>query len=214
MQYLLLLPFFASLLLAPVQISAAQDSNPTEGVPQVAIYSPTTGQALQGTISVTGKTLVEGFLSAELSFAYTQDLTDTWFLIYESDKPVSAGELTQWDTSTITDGEYNLRLVVTLEDGSSLTAQNTNLRVRNYTPIETLTPEPTVTHAPGDTLVPTITPTSSITPLPPTATPLPPNPAQITPQDILMTIGKGILVAFGFFALMGIYQLIRSTTRR
>ena len=214
MQYLTLLVFFASLLLAPVLDSAAQESDPTDDLPQVAIYSPTPGQALQGTISITGHTSVEGFLRAELSFAYTQDLTDTWFLIYESDKTVSAGELTQWDTSTITDGEYNIRLIVTLEDGSHLTAQNSNLRVRNYTPIETQTPEFTVTHSPGDTLVPTITPTSTVTPLPPTATPLPPNPAQITPQDLLVTIGKGILVAFGFFALMGIYQLIRSVTRR
>jgi len=214
MRYLTLLVLFTSLLLVPVRDSAAQESDPTEDVPQVAINSPTTGQALQGTISVTGHTSVKGFLHAELSFAYTQDLTDTWFLIYESDKPVSAGELTQWDTSTITDGEYNLRLVVTLEDGSHLPTQATNLRVRNYTPIETNTPESTVTHAPGDTLVPTITPTPTVTPVPPTATPLPPNPAQITPQDILVIIGKGILVAFGFFALMGIYQLIRSATRR
>jgi hypothetical protein len=214
MQYLTLVFFFASMFLAPVQNNTVQVGDPTEGVPQVAIYSPTSGQALQGTISVTGKTLVEGFLSAELSFAYTQDLTDTWFLIYESDEPVSNGELTQWDTSTITDGEYNLRLVVTMEDGNSLTVQNSNLRVRNYTPIETITPVPTATHAPGDTLVPTITPTFTVTPLPPTATPLPPNPAQITPQDILVTIGNGILVAFGFLVLLGFYQLIRSTKRR
>ena len=214
MRYLTLLFFFTSLLLVPVRDSIAQESDPTEDVPQVAINSPTTGQALQGTISVTGHTSVKGFLNAELSFAYTQDLTDTWFLIYESDKSVSAGELTQWDTSTITDGEYNLRLVVTLEDGSHLTTQATNLRVRNYTPIETNTPESTVTHAPGDTLVPTITHTPMVTPAPPTATPLPPNPAQITPQDILVIIGKGILVAFVFFALMGIYKLIRSASRR
>jgi len=214
MQYFTLLVFFASLLLAPVRNSTVQESDPTEDLSQVAIYSPIPGQALQGTISVIGHTSVEGFLHAELSFAYTQDLTNTWFLIHESEKTVSAGELTQWDTSTITDGEYNMRLVVTLENGSQLTAQITNLRVRNYTPIETQTPESTVTHAPGDTLVPTITPTYTDTPLPPTATPLPPNPAQITPQDLLVTIGKGILVAFGFFALMGIYQLIRSATRK
>jgi len=214
MRFLPLLVLFSFLLLVPARDNAAQESDPTEDVDQVAITSPTEGQALQGTISVTGHTSVKGFLHAELSFAYTQDLTDTWFLIYESDEPVSIGELTQWDTSTITDGEYNMRLVVTMEDGNHITAQATNLRVRNYTPIETNKPESTVTHSPGDTLVPTITPTPTDTPLPPTATPLPPNPAQITPQDILVTIGIGILLAFIFFALMGLYQLFRSATRR
>ena len=191
-----------------------QEGDPTAEPPQVAIYSPTTGQVLQGTIAITGRTSVEGFSIAELRFSYMQDLADTWFLIYESDEAVSDGELTQWDTSTITDGEYKLRLVVTLQDGSQLTSDINNLRVRNYTPIETNTPEPNATRAPGDTPIPTITPTSTITPLPPSATPLPPNPAIISSQEILLSMGKGALVAVSFFALLGLYQLIRSATGR
>jgi hypothetical protein len=143
-----------------------------------------------------------------------QDQTDTWFLIYESDEAITDGEMTQWDTSTITDGEYKLRLVVTLQDGSQLTNDINNLRVRNYTPIETNTPEPNATRAPGDTPIPTITPTSTITPLPPTATPLPPNPAIISSQEILLSLGKGALLTVSFFALLGLYQLIRSATGR
>jgi hypothetical protein len=141
-------------------------------------------------------------------------LTDTWFLIYDSDEAVSDGELTQWDTSTITDGEYKLRLVVTLQDGSQITTDINNLRVRNYTPIETSTSEPTATRAPGDTPAPTITPTPTTTPIPPTATPLPPNPAIISSHDILLSLGKGALVTIGFFAILGLYQLIRSAAGR
>ena len=140
-----------ALILIPDFDAVGQESDPTDEPPQVAIYSPGMGQVLQGTISITGHTSVAGFMYTELSFGYFNDQTDTWFLIYESDEPISDGELTQWDTSTITDGEYNLRLVVVLEDGSQLTSDVSNLRVRNYTPIETNTPEPTVTHAPGDT---------------------------------------------------------------
>ena len=214
MRRLVGLLLLAILILIPDLNAVGQESDPTDQLPQVAINSPVNGQVLQGPITISGHTSVDGFIFGELKFAYIQDLTDTWFLIYESDEPVSDGELTQWDTSTITDGEYNLRLVVTLEDGSQLASDISNLRVRNYTPIETNTPEPSATHAPGDTPVPTITPTPTVTPIPPTATPLPPNPAQISPQDIILSLGKGVLVAIGLFAILGIYQLIRTASRR
>ncbi len=190
-----------------------QQGEPTATPPPINIASPLPGQALQGIVPIVINTNMEGFQSAELTFAYLDDATDTWFLIYESEQPVLDGELTQWDTTTLTDGEYSLRLVLTLQDESQVSAVVPDLRVRNYTAVETDTPIPTETPALGDTPIPTNTPTSTRPPIPPTGTPLPPNPAQLTNQDITLSLGKGALGAFGAFAIIGLYAFIRNILR-
>lgn len=206
--------FLLSLLSVPGHRSAPQQDEPTRTPSEVAIIFPSSGDALQGSVPVSGNTAVDGFLRAELTFAYAHDPTNTWFLIFESDQPTSNGDLTQWDTTTLTDGEYALRLVVTLEDSSQLVATLPNVRVRNYTPIETDTPAPTETPVPGNTPIPTQTPTPTITPIPPTSTPLPPNPAQLTSQDITLSLGKGALGAIIALAIIGLYAAIRNAIRR
>jgi len=195
---------------APAQATASPTPSPTPK-PGAMILSPMPGQALQGLVPINGITAQEGFRAAELEFAYTYDLTHTWFLINESDKPVAGGLLAQWDTTTLTDEIYDLRLTVFLNDGRRDSMTVSGLRVRNYTPIETDTPTPitpTSTPVPGDTPVPTITPTPTVTPIPPTFTPFPPNPAQLSTQDIATNLGKGALAVVGMFALMGIYYLV------
>ncbi len=193
----------------------AQEETPTPEPPGVAITSPVGGQALQGSVSILGDSDVEGFQSVELSFSYAQDTTSSWFLITESDQPVADGELAQWDTTTITDGEYDLRLVVLTADGDQASVMVPNLRVRNYTPIETDTPvvEPTAVTT-AETPAPTGTDTPTVTPVPPTATPLPPNPAEIGAQDITLSLGKGVLATLGAFLVIGLYASIRRFLRR
>jgi hypothetical protein len=185
--------------------------------PGVRLQSPRAGQALQGSVPILGNTDVAGFQSASLYFGYQGDRTQTWFLIAQSDQTVKDGSLVQWDTTTITDGNYNLRLIVTLSDGSQRVASVEGLRVRNYSAVETNTPTPitpTATAVPGDTAVPTRTSTPNPTPVPPTGTPLPPNPAQISRMDIASSMGKGALAIIGLFALMGAYQGVRSLGRK
>ncbi|MEJ2600038.1 MAG: hypothetical protein P8Z00_17015 [Anaerolineales bacterium] len=198
------------------QTQQSPQPSPT-GAPGVKLHSPQGGQALQGSIPIKGNTDVAGFLSASLYFDYQGDTTHTWFLIAQSDQPVKEGTLAQWDTTTITDGDYNLRLSVTLSDGSQQVATVEGLRVRNYSAVETSTPTPvapTATVVPGNTAIPTITTTPSLTPAPPTGTPLPPNPAQINTMDITNSMGKGALAIISLFALMGVYQGIRSLGKR
>ena len=72
-----------------------------------------------------------------MAFGYQDDPTATWFLIEQSAEPVKKGLIASWDTSTITDGEYQLRVRVILADGKVAEAIVPNLRVRNYTPVET-----------------------------------------------------------------------------
>ena len=223
MRRLIFLLLSGILLFSPGSFVLAQEETPTspaetpEAVRKLAIQSPLPGQALQGTVSISGTTAIAGFQSAEIDFAYADNPLNTWFLITQSQTPVDNGELAQWDTTTITDGIYSLRLTVTLGDGSQQSVTINGMRVRNYTPIETNTPipaRPTNTAVPGDTAVPTITPTPTITPIPPTVTPLPPNPAQLSTTDIFASAGKGALAILGFFILIGFYRSIRSISRR
>jgi hypothetical protein len=190
--------------------SAAAQSEPT-----IRITSPASGDALQGLVDILGTSAVDGFYASELSFAYTSDTTNTWFLIYSTDAPVTEGLLAAWDTNLVTDGDYDLRLRVTLQDGTIIETIVTGLRIRNQTPTETPTPEPTFTPEPFDTATPTLPPP---TPQPaptathlPTPTLLPPNPAVVTNSEIYGSLGRGILLTLFFFIIVGIlFRLRRS----
>ena len=197
-------------LLVPVSWVAAQTGNAAG----VEITAPIPGTPLLGTVPIEGSTLIEGFISWEITFSYANDSTGTWFLIAEGDEQIASGELTQWDTTTITDGDYNLRLTVYLQGGRREHALLNNLRVRNYSPIETITPTPTLTSTPfTETPRPSLTPTSTIqpteTPIPNTPTPLPTNPATITQTNINNSLIRGAAGALAAFVTVGLYLSIK-----
>ena len=186
----------------------------------VILGTPLPGQALQGVVVITGNTAVPGFAGAELAFSYADDPTDTWFLIATSTAPVENGPLADWDTSTITDGDYTLRLTVTFADTTQISLSVTGLRVRNYTSIETDTPTPpppSATPLPGTPLPPTASPTATALPSatlpPPTPTPLPTNPAVLSLKDIGTTLGTGAGIGIGGLGLLGLYLYLRQTLR-
>ena len=183
-------------LTAPELTQTTQPGGPT-------ITTPLPGDALQGMVTVVGSSAIPGFVSAELAFSYINDPTGTWFLITTLSQPVVNQGLTTWDTSSITDGNYNLRLRVFLTDGNLLDILVSNLRVRNYTPVETPTPAPTVPQA---TLLPTIT----LTPTPfPTPTDLPRNLAVLSRTDVSSSIIFGGMAACMLFIIVGIYLWLR-----
>jgi hypothetical protein len=172
--------------------------------PPIAITSPGT-QRVFGTVEIRGISLIENFSSAEVAFAYQDNPTGTWFLIQQSQTPVTNGVLALWDTTAITDGFYNLRLRITLTDGTTKDVTVSGVEVRNYTATET--PLPTGTALPTATLIPILpTNTPSITPSPyPTPTALPANPAELNQQSLLKYLAYGaggVIVAFAFFALV------------
>lgn len=181
------------------------------------ITSPAAGQALQGNVTITGSAAVEGFASAELTFAYSNDPTGTWFFIEQFDSAVIDGVLANWDTTLLTDGDYILRLTIFLQDGSTVMTEVAGLRIRNYTAIETETPTPvlpTQTPLPGATDIPTITPTPTGTLIPPTLTPLAPNPAVMTEPDITLNMVRGVLIAVAAFAAVALVFAIAKLRRR
>jgi hypothetical protein len=184
----------------------------------VAINAPKPGEALQGQFPIRGSSSVDGFVSMELIFSYSDDSTNTWFLIYESDQPVSDGVFVQWDTTRIIDGIYDLRLVVSRRQGEPITVTIPGVRVRNYTPIETDTPIPSISGTPdpdssiagvGDLTSIELTISPTTTPILQSSTPLPTNPAEISPDDINESILRGAAGVFAFFILLGLYLSIR-----
>lgn len=174
----------------------------------IRITAPASGETLSGLVNVMGTSAADGFASAELSFAYASDSTSTWFLIYQTDQPVTEGLLAAWDTTLVTDGDYNLRLRVALQDGSVLESLVTGLRIRNQlsteTPVPTSTPEPIATTefiSPATPLPPTPQPAPTSTRLP-TPTPFPPNPASLTDTQIYTSLGRGILITLLAFLVI------------
>jgi hypothetical protein len=192
-----LLPFVLLLI-------AAQDA------PPVAIISPAPDEVLRGAVTITGSLNVPSFLSAQLEFAYASDPTNTWFTIQAFSQPLTDSTLAVWDTTSITDGEYVLRLRVNFEDG---TAQEVTVPVKiGNDLLPTPTPEPTSTPEPETALIPTaflLAASPTPTDLPrPTPTALPTNPVSLGQSQIYTSLGRGALVILGLFALAGL--IIRS----
>lgn len=199
-------------IILPMYMVYAQEGTETTSE-KLVFTSPQSGQILQGRVSINVEAAMDSPVSGELSFAYHNDTSDTWFLIEEI-QIIDQPELKfDWDTTKITDGDYAIRLLANTAPDKEI-AVVSGLRVRNYTPVETDTPKPTLTPAPQDTPIPTVTPTRTSTALPPTATSLPPNPAQITSGDIWNSLTKGALFTLGAYASFGIYQFIISRRRR
>ncbi len=172
---------------------------------QPQVNSPLPGSALQGTITIRGTTDLPGFQYAEVAFSYIGNQPDSWFLIQQSREPVKDGPLAAWDTTTIADGNYRLRLQVYLNNGSVLATEISGLRVRNYTPAETSTPTPS-------SLSNTPMIVNTQTPILPTSTPrftptsFPPNPAQVQPAKLAGSVAAGVGSAVAIFILLALYQ--------
>ncbi len=188
--------FFAVLLVALVLLAARQA--PVAG--PVRIDTPRTGETLRGRVSVTGSTAVEGFQSAELSFAEEANPTN-WFLMNASSKPVQSGELFAWDTTALADGTYRLRLTVLQKDGASQEALVTGLVVSNGG-----TPTPAAQAGQrGDS--------SQGFALLPTPTRGPKNPATVGEVDLMVTMVRGVIFTLAIFGVLGLYVFVRGLFR-
>ncbi len=196
--------FFCIILLGtffPLSNVSAQEETPAD---IVFIASLTGGEAVQGLVQVTGTINVAGFQSYELYFSSTAATSGAAFLIQRSSQPVIEGIIGEWDTSILTDGDYNLYLLVTTDD-APVEIFVDGLRVRNYSSIETSTPTPTVLSPTGTPAI-VETPIESITQeVVPSPTPFPENPASVQPNMLRQAIIKGAITGLAVFALFGLY---------
>lgn len=172
------------------------------------ISDPFENASLSGVVSISGSAPA----AWDLSFAYANDATGTWFFLASSTEPVSGAFVPAWDTTLISDGFYLLRLRVFSADAAQEFL--VNFRIRNYSDTETPTPAftPTITPTASATPLPTFTPTVTYTPAPP-PTPLPPNPATLNPQAIAVNFGKGALGVTAVFAFFGLLLVISKKLR-
>jgi hypothetical protein len=197
---------------SPIPLQGTQTVIPEIPTPSpVSITYPVHGIKLTGVVNVTGLILLEGWSSYELSFSYVDDATGSWFPFAGGRNPLATDVLAAWDTTTLSDGDYNLRLRVITGTGSFQDAivYTYGLRIRNYTadtPVPTLTLTPTATSA--ATALPTFTPTVTST-VYPTPTQLPPNPATLDNDQIVFSLGGGALLAALVSGLLGFFVYMR-----
>jgi hypothetical protein len=184
-----------------------------------AITAPLTGQTLSAQVPIRGTIEGGNFAFAEIAFGYVLDPTDTWFLIQLIPQLPGDEVLAVWDITSLTDGDYRLRLRVYATDGSFQDAYVNDLHLRN---------EPTATAIPTqEAIVATATlearPTVEMeaTELPPlildatstaimtTPPPLPPNPAALTPALVYSILGRGALLVLILFTVLGLFLRLR-----
>jgi len=178
------------------------------------ISSPTDGDILRGEVRIRGSAAGAAFSSAELSFAYVEDPTGTWFRIAELLTPVEDGELWAWNTTAVSDGEYLLRLKLSNLDGTQQEAR-VHIQVRNYTEAIVVTPTPEPTSQPPmqvDTpVVIQASPTTAIIVKPMTPTAMPINPVALTRAEILGGFWRGALAVVAAGLLVVVVILRRRT---
>jgi hypothetical protein len=174
------------------------------GIPQ--IHNPRSGAVLQGVIAIWGSTDLAGYDHHQISFNYSDSHEDTWFLIAKSDSKVSDGELATWDTTTVADGNYKIRLEVFLINGNSNEIVVDNLRVRNYTPIETETNTPLIIK--GEGIEETVT-TSSGTLNPDINHGKEKNPLTVSMELFYKSLAGGAIISFSIFLFLTIYSVFR-----
>jgi hypothetical protein len=202
---LFFLLFLAALILPAGTVFAQTKSEKPK------VTAPAEGSALQGMVLINGTTQIEGFRAVEVAFGYQDDPTATWFLIAQNAEAVKNGLIASWDTSTISDGEYQLRVKVILADGHVSQTVVSHLRVRNYTPVETSTPAVDagpVVEAPTQTPPPDFQ-VSAVTPVP-----LPTNPAVVTGDNLQLSALRGVAYVVGAMLIAGVYLGLRTLWRR
>ncbi len=189
-----------------VLLSSIAGTAPKQAPGFADITRPEDGEVLHGVVTIEGSAAHPAFVAYELSFAYDPNPTDTWFPIVDDfQTPVSDGRLGLWDTTGITDGDYQLRLYVMLENDSRLEAYARNLRVRNTTPVETQpayeeqnTPIPTAlmaTETPAPTVVPVINSRHSGT------------------QKVLQSLKIGVYIGGSSLLIFAAYLSLRKISR-
>jgi hypothetical protein len=170
------------------------------------ITSPRDGDVLKGSIEIIGTAAGDNFASAELAYAYADSENPSWFVIKQIDAPANVATLAVWNTTTISDGNYRLKLTVYYSDGSSSEYIVEQLQVRNYTAaVVTPTAQPTSTIA---TSAPTFTAAPSV------ATPFPENRAALSVDTVKKNLKTGAILGVLCVAGLGFYSLVRGWKRR
>ncbi len=139
-------PTSQSLVLPPTSVSlpptfAAFPTNTPTPI-SIVILSPIPGNVVAGNVQVLGAAIHPLFLQYQLEYGPDPNPGNLWYPASGiSQNPVFNGLLGIWNTTLVQDNTYQVRLKVTLRDGTSLATVVNNIRVQNQAP----TPIPSVT---------------------------------------------------------------------
>ncbi|MBW6471691.1 MAG: hypothetical protein K0B14_01085 [Anaerolineaceae bacterium] len=175
----------------------------------VRIQTPVDGDYLQGSVQIIGTVTGTGLQTAEISFRYQDSQSQSWFVISQINSPVVDDILATWDTSTIADGVYQIRVLAVYENGREQEKIINNLNVRNYTPfdpIQTENPEVLSTDILQNQNV-TIETTPTLRSSP---TAMPPNEMVISQSQFITTAIQGGILGVLFLLVIALFIIIRS----
>jgi hypothetical protein len=176
--------------------------NMNQGSELPRVDSPQPGEQLHGQVIISGNTAISAFARTEIYFGYSG--TNDWFLIGISDQPVRNGPIATWDTTSITDGKYQIKVVVFLIDGSYAEVVVPDLTVSNRFAEITQTlgnPTSALDLLSGKEILARTLPII-------TATPLPDNPASVRESALGLTIaGTAGCVIVCFLLWIGLKSL-------
>lgn len=92
-------------------LEAAQATEPSGCVPgQIEITAPQTGQEVSGVVDVLGSASITNFGFYKIEMKLPDD--PTWLTLQAGNITVQQGKLSDWDTRSLSPGEYQLGLVV------------------------------------------------------------------------------------------------------
>ncbi|MBN2115019.1 MAG: hypothetical protein JW730_00505 [Anaerolineales bacterium] len=124
--------------LSPAESTQAALSPVTQEVPsgmsgcvpdEIMITSPQSGTDVSGTVQITGTASVPNF--AFYKYEVARQGVQEWATISANREPRQNEELGEWNTASLTNGDYFLRLVITDNAGASLEPCVISVRVAN-----------------------------------------------------------------------------------
>ena len=180
------------------------------------ITSPAEGQTIAGIVNITGTATGPGFARYEMAFAYEPNPTDTWFEMQPpSAAQIADGTLAVWDTRSIADGIYMIRLrVYSVDSGTPVETIVHRVIVQNATPTPTLPNVPTPASTSAPQLPSLAAPVESNTSIP-TVPSVPSSPApSLDLAPFSSAFCSGIYITFGIFLILGTYAALRDRIRR
>lgn len=136
------------------------------------IVAPASGSQVRGQVSVQGSATHAEFTWYQIGYAPDPNPSGEWKFFYSSESPVASGQLGIWNTTSVTDGVYQLLLEVHRKDSNLDLCFANRISVSNTVPTPTFTAAPLPTAASTPTPLATGEPTATVlVEQPPTATP-------------------------------------------
>jgi PKD repeat protein len=129
----------------PTGIRPPSQPSPTPLPISIVILSPVPGNVIAGNVQIIGAATHPNFLQYQVEFGPESNPGNLWFPATAALQiPVINGLLGIWNTTTLNDGLYAVRLRVYLRDGTTLTTVVNNIRVQNNVPTPVPSPTPNI----------------------------------------------------------------------